>query len=260
MTSLARVVHLATALGLVWLALGVGTAAQGRGGGQTAPPPTPQAAAPFDLTGYWVSVITEDWRWRMVTPARGDYASIPINQEAKNAADTWDPARDEASGDVCKAYGPPGLMRQPGRLRISWQDPNTLKVETDAGTQTRLLHFGAAPAPAAATRQGHSVARWPPAARGRGAGTPSPAQFGTLTVTTTGMLPGYLRKNGVPYSGATELTEHWSLFTTRTGDRWLVITSIVHDPMYLQDDWTTSLNFKREPDGSRWDPTPCTAQ
>ena len=107
-----------------------------------APPPRRKAAAPVDLTGYWVSVITEDWRWRMVTPAKGDYASMPINAEAKKIADAWDPAKDEAAGEQCKSYGAPAIMRVPGRLHITWQDDNTLKVETDAGTQTRLFHFG----------------------------------------------------------------------------------------------------------------------
>ena len=78
-------------------------------------------------------------------------------------------------------------MRLPGRLRISWQDDTTLKVETDTGTQTRLLRFGGAPAPAEATWQGHSVAQWNTAAR-------------SLKVVTTNLRPGYVRKNGAPYS------------------------------------------------------------
>ncbi len=98
--------------------------AQGRGGrGQV--PQTPQAQAPIDLTGWWVSVVTEDWRWRMVTPPKGDYASVPINDDARKVADTWDPAKDEREGNACKAYGVGGIMRVPGRLRITWQDQDT---------------------------------------------------------------------------------------------------------------------------------------
>src|SRR5580704_12689506 len=119
-----------------------GAAGQGAGRGRGQPPQTPQAAAPVDLTGWWVSVVTEDWRWRMVTPAKGDYASVPITAEAKKAADLWDPAKDEAAGEQCKSYGAPALMRIPARLHITWQDDSTLKVEVDAGTQARLLHFG----------------------------------------------------------------------------------------------------------------------
>src|SRR5471032_1585748 len=72
------------------------------GAAAPAPPPTAQAAAPIELTGYWVSVVSEDWRWRMVTPAKGDYASVPITLAAKKAADTWDPAKDEAAGLACR--------------------------------------------------------------------------------------------------------------------------------------------------------------
>src|SRR5947207_13408318 len=105
----------------------------GRGGG--APPANGKAGAPIDLTGYWVSVVTEDWRYRMLTPAKGDYASVPLNQAARSAADAWDPAKDEAAGDQCKSFGVANIMRVPGRLHITWQGDNTLKIETDAGTQ-----------------------------------------------------------------------------------------------------------------------------
>src|ERR1700744_6014726 len=107
------------------------------------PPPTPRAAAPEDLTGYWVSLVTEDWRYRMVTPAKGDYDGIPVSIEGKKLADAWDPAKDEAAGNQCKAYGAAAITRVPGRLHITWQDDKTLKVEADAGTQTRLFFFGA---------------------------------------------------------------------------------------------------------------------
>src|ERR1700693_3219414 len=131
-------------------------AAQGTGGAQNRPA---KAAAPIDLSGYWVAVITQDWRWRMVTPAKGDYAGVPITAEAKRVADAWDPSKDESSGMQCKSYGAPGLMRAPTRLRITWQDDNTLKVDTDYGMQTRLLHFGNWKAPGGPpTLQGDSVA------------------------------------------------------------------------------------------------------
>ena len=125
-----------------------------------APPASPRAAAPIDLTGYWVSVVTEDWRFRMVTPPKGDYASVPLNAEARRVADTWDPAKDEASGNACKSYGAANIMRVPGRLHITWQDDTTLKVETDAGTQTRLFRFGESRAASgAAGWQGASAAQ-----------------------------------------------------------------------------------------------------
>src|SRR6516165_6143115 len=72
--------------------------AQARG---TAVPPSAagRAAAPIDLTGYWVSVVTEDWLYRMVTPAKGDYTSVPLNESGKKAADAWDPLSDEKGGN-----------------------------------------------------------------------------------------------------------------------------------------------------------------
>jgi len=245
--------------------------AQGRAGGQAAPapPPTARATAPIDLTGNWVSIISEDWRWRMVTPAKGDYASVPITAEAKRIADAWNPAKDQAAGEQCKSYGAPAIMRVPTRLRVSWLDDNTLKVETDAGTQTRLLRFGASKPPESPpTWQGHSVAEWETAggrgAGGRGAGgraaggTPQPT-FGNLKVVTTHMRPGYLRKNGIPYSADAVLTEYWDVGREPNGDQWLVVTSLVDDPKYLQQQYVTSPNFKKEGDGSKWDPTPCSA-
>ena len=240
-------------------------AAQGRTGQQSSQPASAKAAAPIDLTGQWVSVVTEDWRWRMVTPPKGDYASIPITPAAKQVADRWDPARDEANGEQCKSYGAAAIMRVPGRLRITWQDDNTLKVETDAGTQTRLLHFDARTVPAVRpTWQGLSVAEWEvPTARGRrGEGAPTDARpkFGNLKVVTTHMRSGYLRKNGVPYSADAILTEYWDVYTARNRDQWLVITTSVIDPSYLQQPWLTTPNFKREPEGSKWDPTPCSTR
>lgn len=227
--------------------------AQGRGGGAPQLPPTPQARAPIDLAGYWVAVITEDWRWRMVTPAKGDVASIPLTQAALDVANRWDPEADEAAGLQCKAYGAPGVMRAPTRLHVTWEDGTTLKVDTDYGMQTRRLHFAPAPSEGRPRSwQGDSIAQWE-APGGRGA---APAT-GNLRVVTTNLRPGYLRKNGVPYSGDTTLTEYWDVFDGPGDNRWLVITTIVHDPENLQVDWITSLNFKHEPDGAKWDPRPC---
>ncbi len=256
------------------IALGTGQFLSGQGrAGQPprapAPSPTAKAAAPIDLTGSWVSIVTEDWRWRMVTPAKGDYQSVPITAEAKRVADLWDPAKDEAAGEQCRSYGAAGVMRVPGRVRISWQDDNTLKVETDAGTQTRMFHFGAwkAPARSVPTWQGDSVAEWETggqggsttgSAPGRGEGARS--RFGNLKVVTTRMRPGYLRKNGIPYSADAVLTEYWDLYKEPNGDQWIVITTYVDDPKYLQQTYVTSPSFQKEADGSKWAPTPCSAR
>ena len=243
----------AAALAVTALCVGANLAAQGRAGGNQ-PPPTPQQAATDDLTGYWVAVISEDWRWRMVTPARGDVQSIPVNAEGLAVAQAWDPEADAAAGEVCKSYGAPGLMRAPTRLHVTWADDQTLHVDTDYGQQTRLLRFSDDGDPGAPSLQGHTVAAW------EGGGRRGGAPAGHLRTVTTNLTTGYLRKNGVPYSENTVLTEYWDVFDAPNGDRWLVITSVVHDPQYLQIDWTTSLNFKQEPDAAKWNPTPCSTE
>jgi hypothetical protein len=237
--------------------------AQGRGRGPAGPPPPPKAAAPVDLTGYWVSIVTEDWRWRMVTPKRGDYASVPLNDAGRKLADTWDAARDEAAGEQCKAYGAAGLMRVPGRVHIQWENETTLRVDTDAGTQTRIFRFGPATGAAASPSwQGVSIADWETTPSGRSIlGAPDTSvPSGALKVVTTHLRPGYLRKNGVPYSENTVLTEYYNLTKEPNGDQWLIITTIVDDPKYLNQPFITSTHFRKEPDGSKWNPTPCTSR
>ena len=221
-----------------------------------------QQYAPIDLTGTWVSVVTEDWRWRMMTPPRGDYAAVPLNAEGRRVADNWDPKADEADGLQCKVFGAPSVTRLPGRLNISWTDDNTLQVGTDAGTQTRALRWGGPAAGSEHTWQGHSSAIWEfpassaPGAEGGGRGGPR-ARSGQLKVVTTNLRAGYLRKNGVPYSDKAALTEYFTRTTAPNGDEWLVITAILDDPPYLNERFVTSTHFKKEPDNSRFAPTPC---
>jgi hypothetical protein len=242
----------------------------GRGGrGAPQPPRTPRAAAPVDFTGYWVSVVTEDWRWRMVTPAKGDFAGVPLNATARKIGQAWDPVKDEAEGNQCKAYGAAGIMRMPGRLRITWQDDSTLKIETDQGTQTRLLHFGGKPAPELKPSwQGYSSANWEGPQRGSGppdflpiALNPREGTRGrSLEVITTNLRAGYLRKNGVPYSENTILREYFDLSNERDGSTWFVVTTIVEDPTNLTQPFVTSTNFKKQPDATGYSPTPCTVR
>jgi hypothetical protein len=224
-----------------------------RGGAAAGPPPTPQAAAPIDLTGYWESYVNEDWLLRMVTPRKGDYQTLPLNAEGRKAGDTWDPDKDTAAGLQCKSYGAAAVMRVPGRIHIIWQDPNTLRIEAEAGTQTRLLHFGASQPPAGEpTWQGDSVARWMNPGRGR--------QGTTLKALTTHMRAGYLRKNGVPYSANAVVTEYFNVLSEAVGGPWLVVTNIVDDPQYLTQPFVTSTHFRKLADGSAWKPVPCTAK
>ena len=237
----------------------------------------------FDPTGYWVPLITEDWRFRMVTPPKGDYASVPLTPEGRRVADTWDIAKDEAAGGQCKAFGVGGILRQPGRLHITWEDDNTLKMEFDAGQQARLLHFDKGQAPAEKTWQGYSTAEWDvPPAGGRGApgnaagagggafagggraggaraGGPPAVQRGAIRINTTSMREGYLRKNGVPYSENAVITEYVDrLGPEPDGAVYLLVRMSVDDPKYLNQPFVTSTHFRLEPDGaSKWRPYPC---
>jgi len=220
---------------------------------------TGRAGAPFDLTGYWVAVIDEDWRWRMLTPEKGDFSSVPLNIEGRRMADMWDPLKDEAAGHQCKVYGAPSLMRLPTRLHITWADDDTLKIETDAGTQTRLLHFGKAHSNGERSWQGSSLATWEvDTAHKRSEGPNGPRD---LKVTTSNLRAGYLRRNGIPYSENAALTEYFDVFPKLpNGDEWLVVNAILDDPLYLTERFITSSNYKREADGSKWHPTPCTTR
>jgi len=227
-----------------------------RGARGAGPAPTPKASAAIDLTGYWVSVVTEDWKFRMVTPNKGEYGGVPLTPEGRRVADTWDPTKDEAAGTQCKSYGAPAIMRVPGRLHVTWESDNTLRIDTDAGTQTRLFHFGAAQPPAGEpTWQGYSVAQWQYGGGGRG-----PTRVGNLKVVTTHIRPGYLRKNGVPYSANAVVTEYYDSHEAPNGDRWLVVTTSVDDPVYVNAPFVTSTNFKKLSDAAGWNPMPCTAK
>jgi hypothetical protein len=273
------------------LAVSVGMLGRSVMAQQPAAPGTARAISPIDLTGNWVSIVTEDWRFRMVTPPKGDYASVPINAAARAVADAWDPAKDTAAGNACKSYGAAAIMRVPGRLHISWQDDTTMKIETDAGTQTRVLHFTGTPG-GDPSWQGYSAAAWelaggfgggfgaPGGGGGRGAGAAAgagaggaggaggggragrggpPPRGGSLKVVTTRLKEGYLRKNGVPYSENATVTEYFDRHSESNGDEWFTVTTIVDDSKYLGQSFITSTHFKKEADASKWFPTPCKA-
>jgi hypothetical protein len=229
--------------------------AQPPGGGRGGPPQDPKASAPIDLTGYWVSIVTEDWRYRMVTPAPGDYESVPMTPAAIKIADTWDPAKDEAAGEQCKSYGAPALLRVPEHLHITWEDNNTLRMDADAGKQTRLFHFGDwKGSEAEHTLQGDSVAQWEIQRDGR-----RPVG-GSLKVATSHLKAGYLRKNGVPYSDNAGLVEYYDLVQERNGDQLMVVTIVVTDPVYLREPFIISSHFKKLPGDNGWKPSECSSR
>jgi hypothetical protein len=226
-----------------------------------------QAAAQVDLTGYWVALVTEDWLWRMITAPRGDATSVPLAFQSRQAASQWDPEQDAANGEACRPFGAAGLMRLPVRLRITWEDENTLRIDTDAGQQTRLLHFGNSATPdAERSWQGFTQASWTAptgggfdlraAISGQAAAPQAGPPMGSIKAVTTNMRSGYLRKNGIPYSENAVLTEYFSR-VEGFGNDYLTVLTIVNDPAYLSSEFVISSQFKREPDDSKWNPTPC---
>ena len=236
-----------------------------RGDRRRPPPPTPKAAAPIDLTGYWVSVVTEDWRYRMVTPAKGDYQGVPMTPDAVKVADAWDPAADEAAGKQCKSYGAAAIMRVPGRAA------HHLAGRQDAAPRDRRRHADAAssasdraagevrasrPGRATRSRSGKCRARRGAAAAVRRCRR----KGGSLKVVTTNL------RAGIPAE------ERRALQRERGGDRvlrssrrsataieLLVVTTVVDDPKYLTQPFIVSSQFKKQADAHGWDPTPCSA-
>ena len=233
----------------------------GRGGGRGGAPSTAKGSAPVDFTGYWAAIVVEDWRYRMLPPEKyttkptlGSREDIPMNAAAREIALAWDPSKDEAAGEQCRAYGAPNIMRMPGRMHITWQDDQTLKLETDAGTQMRLFEFGT-PKGQGGGWQGVSHASWDTVPGGRGASLPT----GSFKVVTTKIKPGYLRKNGIPYSANATVNEYYDR-VDEPGASYIVITTTVEDPTYLTQPYLTSTHFKKEADASGWKPSPCTAR
>jgi hypothetical protein len=241
--------------------------AQARGQAAPTAPTTGRAGAPIDITGHWVSLITDDWVFRMITPAKGDYSFLPLNEEGRRVADTWDPARDTAAGEECKGYAAPAIMRLPSRVHITWQDDNTLKLDIDNGMQTRLFHFGKREPEGPRTWQGWSTAEWELSGNtdrqmvfaDARTSLGNVQRHGDLKVDTTHLRAGYLRKNGVPFSEDAFMTEYYNLIIEEDGTQYLVIQTFVEDPRYLRSHFVRTLQFKREPDGSKRNPIPCSA-
>jgi hypothetical protein len=244
------------------VSLGAQTLAHAQGRRAPAgPPPTAEKAAPVDFTGYWESIVQdEDWVYRMVTPRPGDYAGVPLNPAGLQIMDAWDPAKDTAAGEQCKSYGAPAIMRVPGHLHVTWQDEQTLKVETDAGQQTRLFHFVRSDADQGPpSLQGYSSAQWQLQRQGGGFGGGGKPTWAALKVTTTDLKAGYLRKNGVPYSENAKVVEYFDLIEDPQDPQLMVETSVVTDPVYLFTPFVTDDNFVKLSSDAGWKPSACSA-
>ena len=249
------------ALAVIASAFAAGLAGAQPAPARPTPPASPREAAPIDLTGQWVAIVNEDWRWRMVTPPQGDYASVPLNDEGRRVADQWDVSQDGR----CEAYGAAALLRMPTRLRIRWDGNERLVLETDAGRQVRNFDFGAQAPAGARSLQGQSAAKWvtPPRNPGgpglAGAGGGPASNGGYLEVKTSNLSPGWLRRNGVPYSEDAAVTEYFARFAAPNGAEWLIVTTIVDDPRYLTQRFVVSNHFRKEAEGGHWNPRACGA-
>lgn len=252
-----------TGVAVLPVCLGAQGRGAGRGGAQAPPPPVGRAAAPYDISGYWVSLVTDDWRYRMLTPPKGNVDYLPVTAEGRRVAGTWDPAKDTADGQQCRAYGAGGIMRLPARLHITWENDTTLRMDIDAGTQTRRFFFDnvSQAANAQATLQGYSAARWDiPGARGQAPASGNGSRFGQLRVVTTRLTPGYVRKNGVPYGAGATVTENYVRLVDNGGQEYLVVTVTVDDPVYFQPPYIKTYEFKKQTDAAGWNPRPCVAK
>ena len=263
------VVALAVAVSLTWAPAvaqapaggqgqgGGGRGGQGPGGGA---PASARAAAPVDLTGYWVSIVTEDWIERMApdSPPSGTGGRGGGGRGAAAPAAVAPPPANEQ----CRVYAAGGSLRVPGRLNIIWADDNTLKIEMDAGTQTRLLHFGGTPPAGPKSLQGYSVATWETGARaggfggggGRGGAAPPAApRWGSLRVVTTNLSGGYLLSSRSAYSENAVLTENFTRHTD-FGAEYFTVTASLQDGAQTR---IVSSTFRKESDGSKFSPTGC---
>jgi hypothetical protein len=144
-------------------------------------------------------------------------------------------------------------MRAPGRLPITWQDDNTLKQDRDghgsADPPVPLRPVVTGGWRAAVARIFRRVVGGPPTGGG-----------GSLKVVTAHIRPGYSRKNGVPYSENVVLTEYYDRHVEPNRDVWFTVTTMVSDPKYLNREFITSTDFKKEPNESKWSPSPSKAR
>lgn len=221
-----------------------------------------QAEQHFDLTGFWVPIVTDDWLRRMITPPignTGQFERLPFNDAGRAAGMAWNPDADRAAGVECKAFGVGNILRMPTRLNITWDDDDTLRIDTDYGQQTRWLRFSSSADEAARDRQtwqGHSVASWEKQRQGRGFGPGPNIGPGILKVVTKGMRAGYLTRHGFPYSENAVVTEYF-LRHDDFGYEWFTVTTIVEDPQFLTQAYVTSTQFRRETNDNNWNPRPC---
>lgn len=205
------------------------------------------AFAQMDLSGEWGPRFHEEQPERLGGPEIGDYLGIPINDAARLRADTWDASLLTLPEHQCKPHPADYGVRGPANLRI-WKEVDKdsqqlIAYHTHISWQApeRTIWMDGRPHPpeyAAHTWQGFSTGKW---------------EGDVLTVTTTHLKAGWIRRNGIPRSDRGTLTEHW----IRHGD-YLTLVSIVSDPAYLTEPFIRTTNWVLDP-RQQIAPYPCEA-
>lgn len=190
------------------------------------------ARAQTDLSGNWGPRYHEDFPERIPGPELVNYLGLPINEAARQWALSWDPSRLTLEEHQCQVHVSPYIYRGPLQLRI-WEERDrqtqaliAIKNYISTYEQTRTIWMDGRPHPAdyaAHTWQGFSTGKW---------------EGDMLTVTTTHIKQGWIRRNGLPESDRATLTEHF----IRHGN-YLTHISVVTDPVYLTEPLIKSQNF-----------------
>src|SRR5262245_39058038 len=192
------------------------------------------ARAQVDFSGVWQPLYQEDFPERLAGPDLRDYAGLPINDSARQFADSWDPARITLPEEQCRVHVSPYIYRGPTMLRI-WEekDPQTqqlvaIKHYISTYEQTRTIYMDGRPHPgpnAAHTWMGFSTGHY---------------DGDMLIVETTHLKQGWVRRNGLPMSDQATMTEYYA----RNGDMFTQVVVLV-DPVYLTEPLVKSQEFYR---------------
>jgi len=190
------------------------------------------AFAQIDFSGEWAPRFYEDQPERVAGPELGDYLGLPINDAARERADTWAASIQSTPEWQCRPHSADYIWRGPSQLRITKEvDPVTRQILAFHAEWLRsidnIYYLDGRPHPSANsphTWGGFATAKW---------------DGDMLTVTVTHLKEGYVRRNGVPRSDLATVTEHW----VRHGN-WLTVTTVVNDPVYLTEPFVRSTDYE----------------
>jgi glyoxylase-like metal-dependent hydrolase (beta-lactamase superfamily II) len=185
------------------------------------------------LDGEWQPRYHEDEPERLPGPELGDFLGLPINNAARQRAESWDASRLTLPEEQCRVHVSPYIYRGPLDLRI-WQEKDAdtqqviaIKNYISTWSQFRTIWMDGRPHPpdyAPHTWMGFSTGKW---------------EGDVLTVETTHLKTGWVRRNGLVMSDRATMTEHF----IRHGD-YLTHMTILHDPAYLTEPLIKTEDFE----------------